>query len=136
MGDLARFNLPSSMQVHSQGYSESKDSGRSWTLFYEEGDGEDVEVRRLDDFTFPSLRLLKIDVEDMEAEVVEGARRTILQHRPTIWAENAKLFELGDHSFLDRMAALGYDCSAVEGLDWELLCVPHGSPQVRLTGGR
>jgi len=130
--DLTRFNLPSSMQVRTQGYSESAESGRKWTLFYEEGPGEDVEIRRLDDFDFPSLRLLKIDVEDMETEVVEGARRTIELHRPTVWAENARLFERGDRSFVDAMARLGYDCAAVNGLEWELLCVPHGSKPVEL----
>jgi len=130
--DLTRFNLPSSMQVRMQGYSQSAESGRKWTLFYEEGTGEDVEVRRLDDFGFPSLRLLKIDVEDMEAEVLEGARRTVEMHRPVIWAENARLFERGDRSFVEVATTLGYDCAGVQGLEWELLCVPHGSPPVQL----
>jgi FkbM family methyltransferase len=50
--------------------------------------GEVVQLWRLDDFALPALRLLKADVEGMEIDVLEGARRTIAQHRPVIYVEN------------------------------------------------
>lgn len=53
------------------------------------GGGEDVPVVTLDGFlTLPSLRLLKIDVEGMELEVLRGARQTIASHRPILYVEN------------------------------------------------
>ena len=42
----------------------------------------------LDRYRLPSLRLLKIDVEGMEVDVLLGARRTIVTHRPIIYVEN------------------------------------------------
>jgi FkbM family methyltransferase len=50
--------------------------------------GEPVPVVTLDHYPLPSLRLLKIDVEGMESEVLLGARETIAKHRPIIYAEN------------------------------------------------
>ncbi|HWB48514.1 MAG TPA: FkbM family methyltransferase [Stellaceae bacterium] len=50
--------------------------------------GDSVPVVRLDDYQLPSLRLLKIDVEGMEPEVLGGAVRTIEQHRPILYVEN------------------------------------------------
>lgn len=67
--------------------------------------GEDVPVGRLDDHRLPGLRLLKIDVEGMETDVLRGATKTIQTHRPIIYTENDRreksaeliklLFELG-----------------------------------------
>ncbi len=65
------------------------------------GQGEPVAARPLDSIgTLPRLRLIKIDVEGMEAAVIRGARNMILQHRPALYVENdrpdrsAELIEL------------------------------------------
>jgi hypothetical protein len=50
--------------------------------------GEDVPVMTLDRYALPALRLLKIDVEGMEREVLLGARQTIVKHRPILYVEN------------------------------------------------
>lgn len=51
--------------------------------------GHKVEARRLDDvFDYPRLKLLKIDVEGMEAAVLRGAKETIARHRPILYVEN------------------------------------------------
>jgi FkbM family methyltransferase len=51
--------------------------------------GHRVEARRLDDvFDYPRLKLLKIDVEGMEAAVLRGAKETIARHRPILYVEN------------------------------------------------
>ena len=48
-----------------------------------------VAVVRLDDVVdVPALRLIKIDVEGMEGEVVRGAAGIIRQHRPFLYVEN------------------------------------------------
>jgi FkbM family methyltransferase len=50
--------------------------------------GEDVPLLALDSIALPSLRMLKVDVEGMEAEVLSGARETIARLRPIIYVEN------------------------------------------------
>ena len=54
--------------------------------------GYRVEKRRLDEvFLYPRLRLLKIDVEGMEAEVLAGATETISKLRPLIYVKNDRI---------------------------------------------
>ena len=36
----------------------------------------------------PSLKLLKVDVEGMESEVIRGAKKLIARHRPVLYVEN------------------------------------------------
>ena len=68
-------------------------------------EGEPVEVVTIDDLGLTRLRLLKVDVEGMEAEVVTGARATIARLQPALYIENDRadrsqrlislLFEIG-----------------------------------------
>jgi FkbM family methyltransferase len=44
-------------------------------------------VRRLDDLVHRRVALLKIDVEDMEVEVIRGAQRILRVDRPLVFAE-------------------------------------------------
>lgn len=54
--------------------------------------GVKVSQVRLDEFLeITKLKLLKIDVEGMEAEVIKGARRIIKQFRPILYVENDRL---------------------------------------------
>src|SRR5262245_16203407 len=50
--------------------------------------GEEVPVVPLDSYRLGSCHLIKIDVEGMEREVLEGARATLAQHRPFLYVEN------------------------------------------------
>ena len=43
----------------------------------------------LDSLALPHLDLLKIDVEDMEPEVLEGGRALIASQRPICWRNQA-----------------------------------------------
>lgn len=54
------------------------------------GDGETVQILRLDDLIGEKRRvsLVKIDVEGMEAEVLKGAIATIQESRPILYVEN------------------------------------------------
>ena len=59
----------------------------------ESGDGVEIDVLRLDDYAsgMQSLRLLKIDVEGMEKQVIEGGRETIMRLRPIMYVENDRV---------------------------------------------
>ncbi len=50
--------------------------------------GDEVEVVTLDSLALPACRLIKIDVEGMEPEVIAGARETIEKCRPVLFVEN------------------------------------------------
>jgi FkbM family methyltransferase len=50
--------------------------------------GEEVAVVTLDSLALAQLRLLKVDVEGMEFEVVTGARATIGRLQPALYIEN------------------------------------------------
>lgn len=50
--------------------------------------GEQVQVVTLDSLALARLRLLKVDVEGMECEVIAGARATIERLQPALYVEN------------------------------------------------
>lgn len=47
----------------------------------------DIDVITIDSMNLPRLDLLKLDVEGFECAALEGAKKTIKQHRPWVWAE-------------------------------------------------
>lgn len=49
-----------------------------------------VSVKTLDGFAFKEVDLIKIDVEGMELQVLEGSTQTILNWKPVILFENKK----------------------------------------------
>ena len=68
--------------------------------------GERVAVVALDTLHLPSLRLIKMDVEGMEAEALSSARRLIARHRPLLYVENDR--EENCRRLLRLIARLGY----------------------------
>jgi FkbM family methyltransferase len=74
-------------------------------------EGEPVAMATLDGLALPQCHFVKIDVEGMEAEVLQGARATLAQHQPLLYVENdrrdksaaliALLFELGYRLYWD-----------------------------------
>jgi FkbM family methyltransferase len=73
----------------------------------ENGDGEIVTVAKLDTLHLPSARLLKVDVEGMEAEVLNGARTLITRHRPFLYVENDR--QDRSSALIALIDAFGYD---------------------------
>lgn len=69
--------------------------------------GDDIEVVRIDDMHLPKVSLMKIDVEGMECDVLEGARETIARYQPALFIEN----DTTDRSapILQAIDALDYD---------------------------
>jgi FkbM family methyltransferase len=50
----------------------------------------EVEIKRLDDFKFNFVDFIKIDTEQYELEVIQGALKIIKKHKPTIFFENKR----------------------------------------------
>jgi hypothetical protein len=72
-------------------------------------DGDVVEMVALDGLMLPACHVIKIDVEGMEKEVLDGARQTITRFRPYLYVENDRL---------DKHAEL---ISALLDLDYRML---------------
>jgi len=71
------------------------------------GLGEKVTVVQLDGMDLPPPRLLKIDVEGMEADVLEGARQLITRQRPVLYVENDRREK--SPALITLISDLGYD---------------------------
>jgi FkbM family methyltransferase len=92
--------------------------------------------------TIDSLRLLKIDVEGLEAQVIEGGRGLIEELQPVLFVENNKE-DKGD-ALIAAVRELGYECywycseryapdnynrveRRVPGVDINMACFPAGA---------
>jgi FkbM family methyltransferase len=72
---------------------------------YSEDKMVDVPMVHLDAFNFPRLDLLKIDVEGMELEVIEGAAKCISEHRPIMFVE---ILKTDAEALRARLESFGY----------------------------
>lgn len=70
------------------------------------GIGESVGLRTFDSYNLSALRLLKIDVEGMEGEVLAGATATIARLRPLLYVENDR--EPKSPALIRQLLDLGY----------------------------
>jgi FkbM family methyltransferase len=72
---------------------------------YSEDKMVDVPMVHLDSLNLPRLDLLKIDVEGMELDVIEGAAKCIAEMRPIMFVEALKT---DPHALATRLQGLGY----------------------------
>lgn len=85
----------------------------------------DVPIVALDDVTLQGrVRLIKMDVEGAEPQVIRGAARLLAEHRPTILSElhPTQLHRASGvtaDQFLDQMRAVGYRARTVDGAPLE-----------------
>jgi FkbM family methyltransferase len=68
--------------------------------------GIPVDITTLDTYTFTRLDFIKIDVEGMEKDVLDGARNTINRHRPLLYVENDR--EEKSEALIRTIMDLGY----------------------------
>ena len=71
-------------------------------------DGETVPVVTLDSMDLPKVKLIKIDVEGMEADVLLGARQLIARTQPVIFVENNNAEK--SRALIQLLDDLGYRC--------------------------
>ena len=70
--------------------------------------GAEVRVVTIDSLGLPRLRLLKADVEGMEADVLAGARETIQRLSPALYVENDRPDK--SEALIALILDLGYRC--------------------------
>jgi FkbM family methyltransferase len=68
--------------------------------------GEHVPLVPLDSLDFPACKLIKIDAEGMEPQVLDGARELIARCRPLLYVENNE--PEASKPLSQRLTALGY----------------------------
>ncbi len=69
--------------------------------------GSKIPKQTLDDpLEFTKIKLMKIDVEGMEAKVIRGARNTIKQHQPAVYVENDRIDKSAE--LIELMWSLDY----------------------------
>jgi FkbM family methyltransferase len=79
---------------------------------------EYVPLSTIDRFEFEKVHLMKIDVEGMEMQVLDGAINTVRRCRPVLYAEFLKCDKA---ALRERIEALGYEVHK-KGLNF--LCIP------------
>ena len=79
-------------------------------------DSYKIDIVPLDYFNFENISLIKIDVEHMEIEVLEGSLNLIKRCKPTIIIETYQLDTLKQTNIFKELVALGY----------EIDILPHG----------
>lgn len=94
-----------------------------------------VDIMPLDSLMLTNVSLIKIDVEGMEMEVLQGARDTILRNRPALLVEISVgvYYENATHeqrAEIDRrvkfVSDLGYNVHRIAG--WDYLALPKQAP--------
>jgi FkbM family methyltransferase len=70
------------------------------------GEGDEVPLQTLDALELPDCRLIKIDVEGMEADALAGATATLRRCRPILYVENDRPGQI--QPLLAAIAAQGY----------------------------
>jgi FkbM family methyltransferase len=75
------------------------------TIDYNEASTVELPMTTIDSLGLSSLDLLKIDVEGMEVDVLEGAACILAEHRPIIFAEHIKV---GRDRLIEKLSPLGY----------------------------
>ncbi len=76
--------------------------------------GDTIELRTIDSLGFERVDVMKIDVEGMERDVIEGARETILRDHPILFVEQVKCPE---GSLNEALRPYGYEKSYVVGMN-------------------
>ena len=70
--------------------------------------GERVPMMTVDGLEMKACRLMKVDVEGMEIEVLKGAAQTIARLRPRLYVENDRREKSA--ALISHIVALGYRC--------------------------
>jgi protein O-GlcNAc transferase len=76
-------------------------------------DSAEINIIPVDYFNFKNVSLIKIDVEHMEIEVLEGCLNLIKQCKPTIIIETYQLDKLKETNIFKELLMLGYEIDII-----------------------
>ena len=76
-------------------------------------DSYKIDIVPLDYFNFENISLIKIDVEHMEIEVLEGCLNLLKQCKPTILIETYQLDVLKQTQIFKELTKLGYEIESI-----------------------
>jgi len=68
-----------------------------------------IQIYNLDSFNFQDISVIKIDVENMELEVLEGSIELITKYKPTILLETFYYKKFIESDIFKKMIYLGYE---------------------------
>ncbi|MBF2005174.1 MAG: FkbM family methyltransferase [Chlorogloeopsis fritschii C42_A2020_084] len=90
-----------------------------------------VPVRKLDDYNFQDVSLIKIDVEGYETKVIEGGRQTILREKPIIFieVEQRHLDGKSIEEVFEKIAGFGYEGNFLD--NDSLIPISHYSQHIK-----
>ena len=92
----------------------------------EDADGIHVPIVPLDYFQFENVSLIKIDVEHMEIEVLEGCIQLIKRCKPTIIIETYQLDVLSQTDVFKELQSIGYQIYTIpEGVHDYIMKITH-----------
>jgi FkbM family methyltransferase len=130
---LRFFSSPGGVRIMNQAHGLKEQD--LYQLYDMDMPPEAVSLVKLDDIVFggsnvgimptprvQDVRLIKIDVEGMEKEVVLGAAQVIQTYKPIIWTENVAYYESGDTAFLSIVDQLGYACAKAQNAPNDIVC--------------
>jgi FkbM family methyltransferase len=104
-------NDDSILEVDSIRYEENKNFGASSLpeLLHTKTDKKiQINITKLDNFNIDNVSLIKIDVENMEILVLEGAFNLINKCKPAILIESHMYDELVDSEIFIKLTQIGY----------------------------
>ncbi|HYZ22843.1 MAG TPA: FkbM family methyltransferase [Rhodopila sp.] len=112
---------PGVLQAARPDYNQPQDFGL-FSLTEQDGVLPDrIEVVTINSLELPRLDFLKIDVEGMEIDVLNGARRSLDAYRPCAWIEYWKVAISDIKSAFDGLDYLFYQMDPLN-----MLCLPAG----------
>ena len=76
-------------------------------------DSYKIDIVPLYYFNFENISLIKIDVEHMEIEVLEGCLNLIKRCKPTILIETYQLDKLKETNIFKELLSLGYEIDII-----------------------
>lgn len=99
--------------------------------------GESVQMKKLDDYEFSNLSVIKIDVQGYESYVINGSKNTIDKHRPFIFmeiegdqlgryglSENDLMIQIEDMGYILKRFQVGISYQSVSGKCLDCVCIP------------
>lgn len=136
--DGLRAVLPANVNLHGVALSDRQGTSQLWspsgdigtegrsTLIAQDHAGwvrQDVETTTLDAYDFSNVGFVKIDVEGLELNVLQGASSLLEKEHPNIFIEVEDAHHSGDHvdEVFDFISSFGYEGTYLDGKTWRPL---------------